>query len=72
MINVKCKDDNPKNKSIYPCIKISRITGEVVLFSDKRVGHVLKSEVLPPMHFSQFWKMDDFEKYTGTIELRNA
>ena len=69
MITVKCKNES---KSIYPCIKISRITGEVVLFSGNQRGHVLKSEVLSLMRYSTNWHMDDFEEYPGTIELKNA
>ena len=76
MIDVKCKDDDSKTeeKNIYPCLKICRNSGRIVLFVAPKDGYQLscETEACDLLHHSTMWTEDLYTLYPGTIELKNA
>ena len=59
----------------YPCLRIGKTTGTVVLFNAHKCGTVIKS--VPHNadcgvgDYRQDWIMDTFKPYNGTLTLSN-
>ena len=71
MIKVNCKDGIEPVKKEYPCLKKSQ-NGRIVLFTDRGRGFELEGgRMTTDFHFSITWIEEDFELYTGTVELSN-
>jgi hypothetical protein len=66
-----------EEKESYPCLKMNKISKDIVLFSAPGKGTLLTT---PPPHiyhtkagdFRDGFKEDNFEKFNGTITLSNG
>ena len=71
MIKVICKDGIEPVKGQYPCIKATK-GGRIVLFTAPTIGYELRNrEKSTSFHWSNCWVEEDFQLYTGTVELSN-
>jgi len=68
-----------KNKEVqlfqYPCLKISNVTGNIVLFTSHQNGVVVALGVdnngYSLCEYAQDFAMDNFVEFTDTVELSN-
>ena len=71
MIKVNCKGGIEPVREQYPCLKITK-KGRIVLFTAPGVGCELEGgENSTRFHYCDVWIKEDFQLYTGTIELSN-
>ena len=72
MIKVNCKDGSESVKEEYPCLKKARASGRIILFTAPRTGSELQGGYsLTTFQHATGWIEEDFQLYTGTIELSN-
>ena len=72
MIKINCKAGIEPVKIEYPCLKKSAHYGRIVLFIARNTGWELDGGSLrSDFRYSETWVEEDFQLYTGTIELSN-
>ena len=73
MIKVKYNGDVEKVKTEYPCLKISKEDGRIVLFTGPNVGYEIFGGNNPYkfLEYATNWAELYFKLCTGTLELSN-
>ena len=72
MIDVKLKGKQAEDETGYPCLKISKRTGRVILFLGPKRGLQIKSNMgKSNLCFDSNWVESEFQPYPGIIELQN-
>ena len=67
------KENSPQSqKTIYPCLKKSRETNVVVLFTSPKIGtRIYSSDEFLIGNFHQDWSEENFIPFDGEITLSN-
>ncbi len=74
MIDVTLKDKQIKKELEYPCLKICKPTGRIVLFVAPKEGFELVSRISPSTSSSRYsttWDEAQLQPYNGVIEIQN-
>ena len=74
MIDVTLQDKQIKEESEYPCLKICKSNGRIILFVAPREGFELvggKSPNTSNSRYSTAWDEAQLQPYNGVIEIQN-
>ncbi len=72
-MKVEINETPTQENAEYPCLKVGKRTGVVVLFTDKRKGTVVfeGNKIYELGFHSEVWNEENFTSYNGSITLSN-